>query len=97
MASARVPRHTFLELLRQLAGEGHTPGVAARCGKIGDGALHPMGRLVERGNTLVGRASARRVVRSRPDRGRKPSNTNRLVCGPLITSAIAGSPGRARR
>ena len=50
---------------------------------------------VVRGSAAI---AASRLARSRPDRGRKPSNTNRVVSNPLTTRAITNAvgPGHGR-
>ena len=93
----RSPPHLLVQL-GQLAGERDPPVAAAGAREVGDRADDAVRRLVQHDGAALGARSRRGArVRSPPLRGRKPSNTNRVVSNPLTTSAItsAAGPGTA--
>ena len=70
------------------------PHAAARSSTVRSTRCGASYITVVRGSAAI---AARRTARSRPDRGTKPSNTNRVVSKPLTTRAItnAAGPGTA--
>ena len=98
---AERPAHDLLVQLGQFPRHDDHSIIPARLAQVGERALDAMRRLVEHRSCAVSAAiSARRSARSRPLRGRKPSNTNRSVGSPLIVSAMiarARSGDRADR